>query len=453
MKKSLLALAAMGAFAGAAQAQSSVTVYGILDVGYISQSVRNAGTTNGTGANGGGVGNAGYGVGNIKTSGFGNSAETTSRLGFRGVEDLGGGQAAIFTVEIGLQPNAAAALQANNRQSWLGIRTKGIGDVTIGTQYTPIHEAVAVSDPGQQNNMPGNIIYPADASVNSANAAAATQGAFTGANAPTYVVGTQGGPGTGNTGYVVRAQNSLRFASERIAGIQGKLMYVQMGQTTNESSTVAAGVTTYGGGQVNSTGWMAGLDYVWNKLQVVGGYTALTQKTTAQAVTNATGVSNLAMTAAGVSWGGVNTDETSYYLAGTYDFGILKAYVQYINRKMAADNNPNVYTTRTGQQIGVRGYVTKTVEAWASGGTGKINNNYLATAGTLSATNSVGATMTAYQLGANYWLSKRTNLYGIFGLERTGNAVYPINSNGTTATINAVSNGINAYAVGVRHTF
>jgi len=453
MKKSLLALAAMGAFAGAAQAQSSVTVYGILDVGYISQSVRNAGTTNGTGANGGGVGNAGYGVGNIKTSGFGNSAETTSRLGFRGVEDLGGGQAAIFTVEIGLQPNAAAALQANNRQSWLGIRTKGIGDVTIGTQYTPIHEAVAVSDPGQQNNMPGNIIYPADASVNSANAAAATQGAFTGANAPTYVVGTQGGPGTGNTGYVVRAQNSLRFASERIAGIQGKLMYVQMGQTTNESSTVAAGVTTFGGGQVNSTGWMAGLDYVWNKLQVVGGYTSLTQKTTAQAVTNATGVSNLAMTAAGVSWGGVNTDETSYYLAGTYDFGILKAYVQYINRKMAADNNPNVYTKRTGQQIGVRGFVTKTVEAWASGGTGKINNNYLATAGTLSATNSVGATMTAYQLGANYWLSKRTNLYGIFGLERTGNAVYPINSNGTTATINAVSNGINAYAVGVRHTF
>jgi len=34
MKKSLFALAAMGAFAGAAQAQSSVTVYGILDVGY-----------------------------------------------------------------------------------------------------------------------------------------------------------------------------------------------------------------------------------------------------------------------------------------------------------------------------------------------------------------------------------------------------------------------------------
>ena len=437
MKKSLFAIAAATAFTGAAQAQSSVSVYGILDVGYISQSVRNAGTTNGTGANSAGVGNAGYGVGNTKTSGFGNSAETTSRLGFRGVEDLGGGQAAIFTVELGLQPNATSTLQANNRQSWLGIRTKGIGDVTIGTQYTPTHEAVAVTDAGQQNNMPGNIIYPADASVNSANASATTQG----------------GPGTGNTGYVVRTQNSLRFASERIAGIQGKLMYTNMGQTTNESSTQGVGTTVTGGGQVSSSGWMGGLDYVWNKLQVVGAYTALQQKTSAQTVTNATGVSTLGMTASGVTWSGVNTDETSYYLAGTYDFGILKAYVQYINRKMAADNNSNVYTKRTGQQIGVRGYVTKTVETWASGGTGKINNSYLATAGTLSATNSVGATMTAYQLGANYWLSKRTNLYGIFGLERTGNAVYPINSNGTTATINAVSNGISSYAVGIRHTF
>jgi len=40
MKKSLLALAAMGAFVGAAHAQSSVTVYGILDVGLASEKKR-----------------------------------------------------------------------------------------------------------------------------------------------------------------------------------------------------------------------------------------------------------------------------------------------------------------------------------------------------------------------------------------------------------------------------
>ncbi len=450
MKKSLLAVAAMGAFASAAQAQSSVTVYGILDVGYISQSVRNAGTIGTTGANGAGVGNAGYGVGATKASGFGNSAETTSRLGFRGTEDLGGGANAFFTVEIGLQPNAAATLQANNRQSFAGIGKKGLGSASIGTQYTPTHEAVAVSDPGQQNNMPGNIIYPADNSVNSA-VTAASYGGFVGANAANSQA--QGGPGTGVTGYVVRTSNAIKFVSERMAGVQAKLMYTSMGNTTNESSTTNGVTTITGGGQVGTTGYAASLDYTIQKLQAVAAYTSLTQKTSAQTVTIATGVSALAQTQSGVSFNGVNTDDTNYYLAATYDFGILKAYAQYINRKMAADNNSNLYTKRTGQQIGVRSYITPTIEAWASGGTGKITNAYYATAGTTNVVNTVGATMSAYQLGANYYLSKRTNLYGIFGLERTGNSVYPLNSDGTTVGNNAVSNGINSYALGMRHTF
>ncbi len=81
MKKSLFAVAAATAFAGAAQAQSSVTVYGILDVGYIGSSSNNViaqGSKN-------------------TTNQFGQSAETTSRLGFRGTEDLGGGDRAFFT--------------------------------------------------------------------------------------------------------------------------------------------------------------------------------------------------------------------------------------------------------------------------------------------------------------------------------------------------------------------
>jgi predicted porin len=80
MKKSLFAIAAVTAFAGAAQAQSSVTVYGILDVGFRGQN-----TT----------------VNNVKTSSTqfsGTGSQTTSRLGFRGTEDLGGGTSAFFTV-------------------------------------------------------------------------------------------------------------------------------------------------------------------------------------------------------------------------------------------------------------------------------------------------------------------------------------------------------------------
>jgi predicted porin len=65
----------------------------------------------------------------------------------------------------------------------------------------------------------------------------------------------------------------------------------------------------------------------------------------------------------------------------------------------------------------------------------------------------IGATMTTWQVGSNYWLSKRTNLYAIVGQERTGNAVYPITTTGAVTTNNAVSNGVSAYALGVRHTF
>jgi len=87
MKKSLLAVAALGAFASAAQAQSSVTVYGILDVGYIGTNARvsdSSVTTNG-------------GQKKTTTNQFGQSAEQTSRLGFKGTEDLGGGSQAFFT--------------------------------------------------------------------------------------------------------------------------------------------------------------------------------------------------------------------------------------------------------------------------------------------------------------------------------------------------------------------
>jgi len=448
MKKSLLAVAVMGAFASAAQAQSSVTVYGILDAGYISQTVKNAGTIGTTGANGAGVGNAGYGVGSSTTSGFSNSAETTSRLGFKGTEDLGGGANAFFTVEIGLQPNSAATLQANNRQSFVGLGKKGLGAVSIGTQYTPIHEAVAVTDAGGQNNMPGDVIYPADTAVNSGNAT----GAYPAPNAPNAF--TQGGPGTGNTGYTVRAANSLKFVSDSFAGFVGKAMYIQASNTTNASSTTAAGVTTLGGGIVASTGYALGVDYTWQKLLVTANMQQLKQETTANAVNVASGQFATGQTIGGTSWPGTaaNTKDTQSYLATTYDFGILKAYAQYINRKVEQNNYSAINTKRTGQQIGVRSYITPTIEAWAQGGTGKITNNYIPVANN-NTTMNVGANMTTWQLGSNYWLSKRTNLYAIVGQERTGNAVYPQLVNGTTLTNNAVSNGISAYALGVRHTF
>lgn len=122
MKKSLLALAVLGAFAGAASAQSSVTLYGKLDLGF----AKTAGSADKQVRDGSG-----------------------SRVGFRGVEDLGGGLKAMFQFEHRFNPDTgdqAATL------FWQGISTVGLGGsfgtVNLGRQYTAAFSlATNVIDP------------------------------------------------------------------------------------------------------------------------------------------------------------------------------------------------------------------------------------------------------------------------------------------------------------------
>jgi len=111
MKKSLLALAALTAFAGAASAQSSVTLYGRVDLSI----GKGPGSDAKQMANGSG-----------------------SRLGFRGVEDLGGGLSAIFNIEHRF--NADTGAQTNAQRFWhgrsfVGLRG-GFGEVVFGREYT-----------------------------------------------------------------------------------------------------------------------------------------------------------------------------------------------------------------------------------------------------------------------------------------------------------------------------
>ena len=111
MKKSLLALAVLGAFAGIASAQSSVTIYGIVDA------------------------NLGKDIGSEDKR---MSQGAGSRLGFRGTEDLGGGLSAYFLIEHrfntrnGELTNAAKFWQGS---SLVGLRG-GFGSVALGRQYT-----------------------------------------------------------------------------------------------------------------------------------------------------------------------------------------------------------------------------------------------------------------------------------------------------------------------------
>ena len=121
MKKSLLALAALTAFAGAASAQSSVTMYGRVDLSV----VKGIGTDVKSIANGSG-----------------------SRLGLRGTEDLGGGMSALFQIETrfdadtgSAQSMAVAAPGGGTTNRFWGARSivglqGGFGQVVFGREYT-----------------------------------------------------------------------------------------------------------------------------------------------------------------------------------------------------------------------------------------------------------------------------------------------------------------------------
>ena len=161
MKKSLFALAATTAFAGAAQAQSSVTVYGLLDMGYVGYNTRFAEGNTGSKAVNKTTGNA-----------FSSSAESTSRLGFKGTEDLGGGTSAFFTVELGITPNSQQAVNSGatqNRQTFVGLKKNGLGSTAIGTQYTPVFNANAATNPNGSNNLLGDLVYQGTTIATSGN--------------------------------------------------------------------------------------------------------------------------------------------------------------------------------------------------------------------------------------------------------------------------------------------
>ena len=454
MKKSLLAVAAIGAFASAAQAQSSVTVYGILDVGYV-----------GSNATEGSISAATTPATNrqslkIQKSAFGQSAEQTSRLGFKGTEDLGGGASAFFTVELGLTPQnselsggtAEDRLQrttnssgsaVDNRQSFVGLKKNGIGQFAFGRQYTPVFNTGAATSPGQLNNVVGDVVY--------------TSGSA-------FTTGTATGNGTNNgIGFTNRASNALTAQSDRFAGFQVGGLYAVNNQNQTELSApgTAANQTnlTGNGGNTNWGGWGLNGNFTWQKLYIGVAYQSFkTQYSTG--VYTGYSIANLGSPAAssgqvinnGQLFPAAQISDKQTLVGATYDFGILKAYAQWVGRKVQNDyavagnavpqypGQPTVAAgasgeqlNRNAQQIGVRSYITPTIESWASIGTGKVKATYL----------NQSANFVGYQLGSNYYLSKRTNLYAIYGQTQTS-------SSSLTGNVGASAN---QYAVGVRHTF
>jgi hypothetical protein len=119
MKKLNLALVLAGALTGAAQAQSAVEVYGIVDMGVAREF--------------GDVLSSTIAHGNKITSG----AQSGTRLGFKGKEDLGNGLSALFVLETGIAADRGGFNQGNGfaRQSFVGLQGD-FGTLTLGRQYT-----------------------------------------------------------------------------------------------------------------------------------------------------------------------------------------------------------------------------------------------------------------------------------------------------------------------------
>lgn len=159
MQKKLVAVVALALVSGAALAQSTVTIYGNIDLGLLTQN--NVQTTDTTQLYNGGI--------------------SPSIWGFRGSEDLGGGLKANFNLESHFSADTGAGVGGMfRRQANVGLSSASMGTVTLGVQYSPAVLAFAATDPrGLRENFSG--LYPwayNSGALNAANSTNSDVGVF-----------------------------------------------------------------------------------------------------------------------------------------------------------------------------------------------------------------------------------------------------------------------------------
>ena len=387
MKKSLVALAAL-AVVGAASAQSTVTMYGLLDMGIAT--LKDSNSTNAA------LGSVAAGQEANKT-GIQQGTLSNSRIGFKGTEDLGGGLKANFVYELQINPDETANAMTT-RVGTLGV-SGNFGAVTIGRQYTPYFVVQGAMDfAGNMNVMPG------------------------------YVVNNHISDGG-------RA-NSVQYASPTIAGFSAIAQVgtgpVAAGTETTVTNGAKADGKNYGLAGVYAAGpLVAGFAYesVTNPVAALSKYTTITTPTA--------GVNGQANSAASLVTFGAGSDSVKTWAAGaSYDFGVVKASLAYSSLTDTLSTRPDL--TSKGYNISLSaplGAVT------VYGNIGRADYKQDAAVATAS-----DATITGYQLGANYSLSKRTTAYAVYGSDTL--SVTSLSGSALAGDFKRT-----ATTVGVRHTF
>ncbi|WP_042629075.1 porin [Burkholderia plantarii] len=145
MNKKLLTTAILAATASAAHAQSSVTLYGVIDAGisYVNHSKNAAG-------------------GSSKLFKYDDGVAQGSRWGIRGQEDLGGGLKAIFVLENGFNSGTGALGQGSSmfgRQAYVGLSKNDMGTVSFGRQYSFSTDILGSNYSTGGNTVVGNYAY------------------------------------------------------------------------------------------------------------------------------------------------------------------------------------------------------------------------------------------------------------------------------------------------------
>jgi len=383
MKKSLFALAAMGAFAGAAHAQSSVTVYGLIDMGITSISTDNTNRTSGA-------------VTNATATETGNNGRMSgSRLGFRGVEDLGGGTTAGFTLEMAPDfTEQVNGINTGTRLGFLSLNNKQIGGLSIGRQ---VSATKVVNDSftafGNANFATGNVAGAGLSTATMSQSTASTSAAVSNA-------ATQGGLGNANGGE--RISNLIRYSTPNFSGITATAGIYKT--ATSNSATTAVII-----GDANGEGTDFGIRYTAGAIDAMAAYSAYN-------TTNGVGLD-------------FSVKNTVMSLGASYDAKIVKGFVAYNKRDYTAVGSDIKFTDIT---VGLNAPV------------GKANLLLAYSSGTDDS--SVQKTdKSGFQVGAVYNLSKRTNVYAVYGTGKADSATL-----GNTTNSKSVASGT---AIGVRHTF
>jgi predicted porin len=393
MKKSLLAVAVAAALPALAHAQSSVTMYGIVDasVEYSDDQSNATLATSATGAQTITTGESGFRVNSGTQSG--------SRFGIRGVEDLGGGLQAVFTLEHGFDVSTgetANGLLANNntrfwnRQLFVGLNSASWGQLTAGRQYTPLFWALLPAD------FAGYTFYNNWAAVTGTNvgAVANVQGPF-------------------------RVDNSLAYKSPTFGGLTVYAMYA-FGENLQNEAAPTGGKTLAGTGDVAgiAAGWQLG------GLYLTAGYHSVDSK----------------------AWSG-NALATRSVLAAAASY-------KFSNFGLSLGYTEVEYQQFAGGVVGEPKLSNVLISAFANLGPGTlivnaVMNDVSGARVATSATTSVDSRNdSALQLGVAYTmpLSKRTNWYVAYGL----NDASPLQSSVAGTQLIDSQNRI---SIGMRHLF